>query len=525
MTPYLLHQILAPGGAPSPEHLAVLDRSRSLSYGALDDASNQLANALHRQGVRKGDRVGIDLEKSLEAAIAMFGILKAGAAYVPIDPRAPARRAAFLITDCRMKGLVTTRARLENLRPALARLPHCLIQVDAQADSGAMAWADVLRGPTAPPPDPQLIEQDLAYILYTSGSTGEPKGVMLSHRAALSFVNWTLECFQLGPADRLSNHAPLHFDLSILDIFGAAAAGATVALVPAAVSVFPRSLADWIEAMKITVWYSVPSALTQLALNGALGRHSYASLRLVLFAGEVFPVQHLRRLMEQIPRAAYFNLYGPTETNVCTVQAVAPPAANQREPAPIGRACANTEVFAVNEQGEPLVAGNEGEPVQLGELYVRGPTLMQGYWGRAEQTRAMLVPNPLHPERLEHVYRTGDLVRLAPNGEYHFIGRRDAQVKSRGYRIELGEVEAALYRHAGIEEAAVVAQPHAEFGCTLRAIVVGRTGAALIPGELAAFCADHLPPYMIPAEFEIRNSALPKTSSGKVDRKALQTAP
>lgn len=519
MTPYLLHHLLGRSAARSPGQTAVICGSQSLTYRALDRISNQLANVLRERGVVKGDRIGIALDKSVEAVIAIYGILKAGAAYVPIDPGAPARRAAFVISDCRMKGLITTRGRLALVRPELTHTPPVVVLLDAETGADALSWADVLRAAAGPMTDPHLIEQDLAYILYTSGSTGEPKGVMISHCASLSFVNWAVDCFRLRPEDRLSNHAPLHFDLSILDLFAAAAVGATVALVPPAVSIFPRNLADWIEESRITVWYSVPSALTQLALNGALERHAYAALRLVLFAGEVFPVQHLRRLMELVPRAAYFNLYGPTETNVCTVQAVAAPPAAQSGPVPLGRACANTEVFALNED-QQLIAGGE-----TGELYVRGPSLMQGYWGRSEQTRAMLVPDPLHPARLERVYRTGDIVRLDENGDYHFIGRHDAQVKSRGYRIELGEVEAALYRHPGIEEAAVIARPHPEFGCILRAIVVARAGGKLLARDLAAFCAGHLPPYMIPAEFEIREGALPKTTSGKVDRKALQPAP
>ena len=514
MTPYLLHQLLSPGAARLSDRVAVIGQARSLTYPVLDEVSNRLANLLRQAGIAKGDRVGIDLEKSAEAVVAIFGILKAGAAYVPLDPRAPARRTAYIVDNCRMRGLITTRDRFTRLQPALASVPPCVVVLDEDAPAGAVAWGDVLSAPAGPPPDPRLIENDLAYILYTSGSTGEPKGVMISHRAALSFVNWAVEYFRLRPDDRLANHAPLHFDLSIFDLFAAVASGAAVALVPPTVAVFPRSLADWIETSQITVWYSVPSALTQLALHGGLERHAYARLRLVLFAGEVFPIGHLRRLMERIPRAACFNLYGPTESNVCTVHPVASIPDADSGPLPIGRACANTEVFALSEDGQPLAAG------QTGELYVRGPTLMQGYWERPQQTQVVLVPDPLHPGRLDRAYRTGDLVRIDAEGIYHFIGRRDAQVKSRGYRIELGDVEAVLHRHPAVVEAAVIAQPHEEFGCTLRAVLAVRGSSAPSRRDLVAFCAEHLPAYMIPADFEIRD-VLPKTSSGKVDRAGL----
>jgi acyl-coenzyme A synthetase/AMP-(fatty) acid ligase len=288
-----------------------------------------------------------------------------------------------------------------------------------------------------------------------------------------------------------------------------------VAPVPAATAIFPRNLADWIEASRISIWYSVPSALVQLALRGGLERHAYDALRLVLFAGEVFPIRHLRRLTTQIPRAAYCNLYGPTETNVCTFHAVPLPLDESAAALPIGRACANTEVLAIDDDSREIGAGG------IGELYVRGPTLMREYWGRPEQTQAVLVAHPLHPKSPERVYRTGDLVRLDAAGDYHFVGRRDAQVKSRGYRIELGDVEAALHRHPAVVEAAVLAVPHEEFGCTLRGVVVLRSGMQLGNAEVAAFCAQQLPPYMIPAEFEFRD-VLPRTSSGKVDRTALQ---
>jgi amino acid adenylation domain-containing protein len=517
LTEQRLDALLAASAARHPERIAVLDGARSVTYRELDAAANRLAQTLRRRGVRAGDRVGIALEKSIEAVTAIHGILRAGAAYVPVDPRAPAARAAFLVGDCAMQGLVTTADRLARLRPALERAPPCLVLVDAEAPEGAAGRAELAGSPAAPPAGADAAgAADLAYILYTSGSTGEPKGVMLSHRAGLSFVRWAAELFALRAGDRLASHAPLHFDLSILDLFGAAAAGASVALVPPGVAVFPRSLADWIEKSAISVWYSVPSALTQLALNGGLERHRYEALRLVLFAGEVFPVRHLRRLMTLLPRARHANLYGPTETNVCTWQEAALPPEGATEPLPIGRACANCEVFALDDAGAVVGAGGTGE------LYVCGPSLMAGYWGRPAQTQAVLVPDPRVPGGGgAPAYRTGDLARLDADGRWHYLGRRDAQVKSRGYRIELGDVEAALYRHPGVEEAAVLAQPHEEFGCTLRAVVVPRAGQALEAAQLAAHCAAELPPYMLPAAFELRAAPLPRTSSGKVDRRAL----
>jgi acyl-coenzyme A synthetase/AMP-(fatty) acid ligase len=338
---------------------------------------------------------------------------------------------------------------------------------------------------------------------------------MISHRASLTFVNWAFDCFRVQPTDRVSNHAPLHFDLSIFDIFVAVKAGASIVLVPDELSVFPIDLANFIEGEGITVWYSVPSALTRLVLYGELGRHQFSSLRQVLFAGEVFPIKYLRLLRAAIPHATYYNLYGPTETNVCTYYRVGEIAPERTEPIPIGTACANTEVFAVTDRLEVASLG------EVGELYVRGPSLMKGYWGMPERTAEVLFPNPWRDAVWgDTVYRTGDLVRQNEAGNYVFLGRRDNLIKSRGYRIELGEIETVLYRHPEIEEAAAIAIPDEEIGNAIRAVVVPRDASRLTAGELQALCAERLPKYMIPAEFEFRAS-LPRTSTGKVDKWSL----
>ena len=514
MTQFLLQHYLEHSAARTPDKLALEAPNGSLSYGALDDLSTRLANLLLAQGLSKGDRIGIDLEKSVEAVVAIFGILKAGATYVPLDPKAPARRKAMVVADCGMRGLVTTRAKLQALGPELPGLPPTVVYADQEAPEGALCWGDVHAASCTPCADTGSIEIDLAYILYTSGSTGMPKGVMISHRAARAFVDWGAAYFRLAAADRFSNHAPLHFDLSIFDLFAAMAAGGTVVLLPPAIAVFPRSLAKWIDEARITVWYSVPSALTQLVLHGGLEKFGFSSLRKILFAGEIFPVAHLRSLMALIPHAACFNLYGPTETNVCTVYAVPTPLPPGDAPLPIGRACANTEIFALDQENRPLAEG------ETGELLVRGPTLMQGYWGQPAKSMEVLVPHPRFPERTERAYRTGDLVSRDASGNYLFIGRRDSQVKSRGYRIELGDVEAVLYAHAAVAQAAVIPVPHPEFGCVLHGVVVVRPGERLERPEISAFCAASLPPYMIPATFDFR-SGLPMTANGKVDRRTL----
>ena len=305
-----------------------------------------------------------------------------------------------------------------------------------------------------PVPDPGGDHRDLAYILYTSGSTGRPKGVMLTHQNALTFVEWCAAKFQITSEDRLSNHAPLHFDLSVFDVYNTLEAGATLYMITEDLALFPGRLAEFIGAEGITVWYSVPSALMLLLLHADLNADRLCKLRMILFAGEVFPMKYLRQLAEQLPHIELYNLYGPTETNVCTYYKVERERLAALDKLPIGVACENTEVFAVNERNEIVVqAGGTGE------LYVRGPAVTYGYWADTEKTRAMVVPNTFQQNFEEKLYRTGDLVQLAEDGNYYFLGRRDSMIKSRGYRIELGEIETALLSHPSVKEAVAVAIP------------------------------------------------------------------
>lgn len=508
---YLLAQLLTGSAHRDPDNLAVVHEQRSYTYHELDAASNRLAHQLRSAGVIRGDRVGLYLEKSLEAVAALFGILKLGAAYVPLDPAAPTQRIAYIVANCQMKALVSTTAKAAALQEALTAQGHLPAVVATDDES---AWQTVN---TSELPDPDTIEHDLAYILYTSGSTGNPKGVMISHRAALTFVDWACDTFNVQPSDRVSNHAPFHFDLSTFDLFATIKAGGTVVLVPPALSVFPLNLAKFIAEQRITIWYSVPSALTRLVLYGNLPQFDLSHLRTILFAGEVFPVKYLRQLMTLVPQASYHNLYGPTETNVCTWYTVPPLDPERTEPISIGKGCANSEILVLDEQQQRVAPG------ETGELCVRGPGLMRGYWGLPERTAQSLIHYVAYPHLgPEPLYRTGDLVREEADGNYTYLGRRDNQIKSRGYRIELGEIETVLYSHPDVEEAAVIPIPDEEIGNQIKAFVVLRDGEALTRSTLEAFCAIRLPKYMIPHQLEI-HTALPKTSTGKVDKTQLRS--
>jgi amino acid adenylation domain-containing protein len=521
---HILPQLLVEAAPRFPEKAAVVFQDEALSYARLDELSNRLAHTLIKSGVQRGDRVGIYLNKSIASIISIFGILKAGAVYVPLDPYAPVKRLSYIVKNCGIQCLLSAANKME----AVAQMADSdsplrrVILMDAvpfptvPASLEVTEWTKVLQASSAAP-EIKSIETDLAYILYTSGSTGDPKGVMISHLNALTFIKWAHDTIQVRSADRVSNHAPLHFDLSIFDIFATMKAGATLCLVPAELAKFPIKLAEWIATQRISVWYSVPSAWVHILNHGQMEKFDFSGLRTIIFAGEVFPTKHLRSLMEKIPHVDYFNWYGPTETNVITSYQVKSLAPDQNAPIPIGKACGNVEVFALDGDGRLVAeAGVEGE------LYGRGSGVAQGYWGDPAKTAKLFVRNPLVPHYDDRAYRTGDLVKLDENGDYLYLGRRDHQVKVQGYRIELGEIETALFSHPEVEEAAVVALQNAEQVTYLKAFVVPRNGRELNPLDLKRHCSKHVPKYMIPEVVEIRE-ALPKTSTGKTDKKLLMT--
>lgn len=517
-----LWQVLSESAARRPDGDAVRQGDQRLSYRELDDASSRLAATLVAHGLAPGDRVGLFFPKSLASYVTIFGILKAGGVYVPIDPASPPGRLGYIVRNCGIRHLVTAADRVAGIDEALDGSPPHPLDLLCVVDGGTAyasraarvvrAWSDALTAAPARPHDG--VETDLAYVLYTSGSTGAPKGVMISHRAALTFVEWAHDEFAVSARDLVSNHAPLHFDLSVFDIFATIMGGGTIVPVPDRLSTFPVRLAEFIREQRISIWYSVPSALTLMLQRGNFAAAPYPDLRVLLFAGEVFPIKYLHQLRRAVT-ARLYNLYGPTETNVCTYYEVTERDLERQTPVPIGRAIRNYDVRVVDEAGLPVPAGSEGE------LFARGPGLMSGYWGDVEKTARALRPNLLRPYITgDRVMATGDRVVMSAAGDLEYVGRRDNMVKSRGYRVELGEIEAALYRHPLVREAAVVAVPDDLLTSRLRAFVVSSDGAAPTESELQEFCRHHVPRYMVPETIAVR-AELPRTSTGKVDRRVL----
>jgi amino acid adenylation domain-containing protein len=516
MTPSLL-DFLSASAARRPDHVAVETvPTGGVSYRELDRLSDRVRDRLRQMGVRRGDRVGVYTRKSIDAYAAMLGAMKAGAAYVPVDYAAPSWRSAYILSDCGVRAVVLEASLTDAWREETAQLgeiPALIELADATDGSHLVAALDALDDAQGVPPtgaNEAVGPDDLAYILYTSGSTGKPKGVMLSHRNAVSYVDWCSDAFGPRDDDRFSSHAPFHFDLSILDLYVPLKHGATVVLITADQGKEPAGLAALIAERRLTVWYSTPTILTMLAQYGKMERHTYDALRFVFFAGEVFPVKHLRALQQRLPRPRYFNLYGPTETNVCTYHEIPDAIEESRtQPFPIGRCCEQFTSRVVDENGVDVARGAEGE------LVMAGPGVMVGYWNLPERTTQSFFVDDSGAQW----YRTGDLVTEDAQGVFTYVGRRDRMVKRRGYRIELGEVESGLYKHPDVKEAAVVALKDADGGIRLKAFL-SSTGQPLSVIGLKQFCAQVLPAYMSPDVFAFVDM-LPKTSTDKVDYQRL----
>jgi amino acid adenylation domain-containing protein len=490
-----LERLLADSAERHPDRVAIKDERAELSYGEIDDLANRTALALKELGVRPGDRIGVWLHKSAEAVAVMQAALRLGAAYVPVDPMSPPARAATIMRDCRIAALVAPGERGRSvLDGELANVP--LLSTDAS--KAALTWAD-LEGFDGTPVSHSGAEDDLAYILYTSGSTGVPKGVCISHRNALAFVDWAAREVGAGPEDRFSNHAPFHFDLSVFDLYAAFRCGGCVVIVPEQHAYVPEALVDLVSQEQITVWYSVPSALILMVERGDLLARSGLALRAVVFAGEPYPINPLRRLRDGLPHVRLFNWYGPTETNVCTGYEVRGIAPRRDVPVPIGHKASGDRVWAVKDDGSEAGVGEEGE------LLVWGPTVSLGYWGGTPQG--------------DEPYRTGDIVRLEADGEYAYVGRRDHMVKIRGHRVELGEVEAALLTHPAIEDAAVTAVGSGISARLVAFVAVRGEPPTLL--EIKRHCAERLPRHMI-VNRAVSVDRLPRTRNGKIDRLELK---
>ncbi len=516
---YLLHQIIDLSASTYPDKSAFSYDGENLSYDDLRTQANGLAMALSNHGVVPGDRVGLLLPKCLRTPVAVFGCLKAGAIVVPLDAQSPAERLALMIRDAGIRQIIVLpeQARLvEKLCAAGGLDIRLILGLDASTaeDLSVMSWPELQ--PENRAPAIALQEDDPAYLLYTSGSTGQPKGILHSHRSGLAYARLSANLYDVSPDDILGNFAPLHFDQSTFDFYTGPLRAATTVLIPQAFGFATGSLANLIEEERLTIWYSVPSVLIQLILRDALVDRDLSSLRWVLFGGEPFPPKHLIRLMALMPNAQFSNVYGPTEVNQCTCFNMRGDQAID-EALPIGRVWDNTEALVVNGDDHPVASGDTGE------LLIRSPTMMLGYWGRPDLNEHAFYLRERDGDLSDRFYRTGDLVRMREDGEFEFLGRKDRQIKSRGHRVELDEVEAVLCGHDDIDEAATFTVEDDDQGLLIEAAVILRPGVEVSNRDVSRHAARLLPGYAVPRKILFMTD-FPRTRTGKVDRKALAAA-
>lgn len=517
---FLLHHSVDESAQRRPDHEAFRFDGSALTYQGLAEASDRLARFLVENGARPHDRIGIYMNKSLRLPVALYGILKAGAAYVPIDPGAPVARVRFILKDCGIRTLITDQAHAAKAGAAAEDLPEPAFVLGAHEPKGGpfrcrfVPW-DVVELCPAKAPDVPLVEQDLAYVMYTSGSTGVPKGLMHTHLSGGSYARFSGEFYGVRPEDRLGNHSPLHFDMSTFEYLTGPLRGATTVVIPEEITMFPVSLAELIESERLTFWYSVPLALIQLLERGGVEQRDIRTMRWVLFGGEPLAPKYVERLSKAWPGARFSNSYGPAEVNQCTAYNVPEGPIDLAEPIPIGPVWPGAQGLVVDDQDR------EVEPGKSGELLIRSTTMMAGYWAQPDLNRTCFYRRRAFPNFEEVFYRTGDIVRDRGDGALLFLGRRDRLVKVRGYRVELDEVEAVFSGLPEVAEAAAVAVRDVEDETvSIAAAVILRQPGGASAEALKRTAAQHLPPYAVPSRLEIRET-MPRTGSGKIDRTAL----
>ncbi|MFD3707530.1 amino acid adenylation domain-containing protein [Nocardia sp. NPDC058658] len=489
----------------APNRLAVQDRGKAgTSYHELGELAQRVADELGRIDCPAGHVVALAGPSSADVLAGLWGILRAGHYYLPLDPGQPSERNRQIMERAGVRTVVGTLSDLEAMRRGaqFGAAVRWGVVIDGTrtrlitfaADNIARQWfADT--------------HTDRAYVLHTSGSTGVPKGVVHTHASARAFVDWATRTTELEPADRVAGFAPLHFDLSVFDVFGTAWVGASLIPVPNSVKIFPRMFADFLAEADVSVLYTVPTALVALLRSGRLSRDRLRSLRLIVFAGEPMSVAAANELTAALPGCRLYNWYGPTETNVCTSFAVTDQLDQRLPSVPIGTAITGDSVFVIDDAGRPATEG---------ELYVGGATVMSGYLNDPVSTRRCL-STPAGAE--SPCYRTGDQVRIIGDGVLVFLGRRDDQIKRNGFRIELSEIDLSLRSVAGVHDSVTLAMTTADRQMVIVSYVVCATG--LTTRQILGSVRNMLPQYMIPDELAIVDE-FPTTSNGKIDRHSLR---
>lgn len=513
--------------ARHPEKCAVEEEERSCTYGQLLEFSRQTGSALAALGAQHR-AVMVFMEKGIDALAVMLGALQAGGFYVPVDPHIPAERLALIASVLEGPIVVASDETMPLALEALGQQPDspgagCEEEAGALTEACPANFDSPMRPRLVPAAQllgfsvnddaleaarAQATDADPVYVLFTSGSTGVPKGVAVSHRAVIDFIDDFVTRFEFGADERIANQAPFDFDVSVKDIYGALATGSTLVVVPRRMFSEPAVLMDFLQGRDITNMTWAVAALCLITSLHGLEGHQLPTVRRVLFSGEVMPLSHLRAWMERVPQAVFVNLYGPTEITCNCLYHVVDPARSYEGGLPLGAPFAHREILLVDAQGRAVT-----EPGVEGEILVRGDSLALGYVANPERTAASFCQNPLHNRFPDRVYRTGDLAAFDEAGELFYRGRVDNQIKHQGHRIELEEVDRALEGVSGVQRCRCVYDHDKQ---RLIAFYEGNAEAR----DIRQHVLQTLPIFMLPSKI-MPIDAMPLTKNGKVDRKAL----
>ena len=494
-----IQQVFEDQAEQRPHDIALKFRDRNMTYGQLNARANQVAHRLRELGVGPEVMVGTLLERSLEMVVGLLGILKAGGVFVPLDASYPVERLAFMAAD--------------------TKAPVMLVQSTAARKMDGTTWSTAIElsldGETSEidrqsseNPANLTTPENLAYVMYTSGSTGQPKGVMVSHRAVIRLVKNT-NYVELGSRETFLQFSPISFDASTLEIWGPLLNGGCLAIMPAEVQALSEIGAAIRQHGVTSMWLTAGlfNVMTEQRLD------DLRPLRQLLVGGDALSPVHVRKAVEGLPGCKLINGYGPTEGTTFTCCHTISQADAQASSIPIGRPIANTQVYLLNSENELVPVGSEGE------LCIAGDGLARGYLNQPELTAERFVQHPFSSQPGARIYKTGDLARYRPDGIVEFLGRLDGQVKISGYRIELGEIETVLLHHPGVKSAIVLARQDAPGEKKLVAYVVAQPQGCAV-NDLRIFLQGKLPAYMLPSAF-VPMSSLPLSPNGKVDRAAL----
>jgi amino acid adenylation domain-containing protein len=509
----LLHDYLIASAKRLPDKVAVVCGEERVTYAELDRRSNALANTLEEQGVARGDRVLVFADNTVEAVVSFWAALKANAIVSPINPLTKADKLNYYLNDCRAAALLTEAALTPVFSQAKSqhlKLVVCSGAVDAEKTKGLpmMDWATALLADGSAPPRRRAIDIDLAAIIYTSGSTGDPKGVMLTHRNMLTACTSIATYLRVQEDEVILGVLPLAFDYGLYQMIMAFREGARLVLERS--FTFPTRVLEKVVKEGVTGFPGVPTVYAIMAEMKTLKDYDFSKIRYVTNTAAALPVKHITMLRDLFPKARVYSMYGLTECKRCTYL---PPEDIDRKPTSVGIAIPNTELWLVNEEGVRIT-----EPNQVGQLVIRGATVMRGYWEKPEATAKKLKPGPLPGELVLH---TGDFCRLDEEGYLYFVGRMDDIIKSRGEKVAPKEVESALMNVQGVKEAAVVGVADEILGQAVKAFVVLEQGVSLSEKDLQKECQKRLEGFMVP-KYIVFLPDLPKTTTGKIKKTDLR---